>query len=98
MMHNLNLTLTYSVYNIILPMIIKLKTLKCHCLKCETVSPYFISTALNCSAEEAENDHGPETLTKKLSDVCQLRRDIDELRTTISDRYAQDMGDNCITQ
>ncbi|XP_011357089.1 centrosomal protein of 85 kDa-like isoform X3 [Pteropus vampyrus] len=54
--------------------------------------------SLNCSAEETENDHSPETLTKKLSDVCQLRRDIDELRTTISDRYAQDMGDNCITQ
>ncbi|XP_004382796.1 centrosomal protein of 85 kDa-like isoform X1 [Trichechus manatus latirostris] len=54
--------------------------------------------SMNCSAEETENDHSPETLTKKLSDVCQLRRDIDELRTTISDRYAQDMGDNCITQ
>lgn len=54
--------------------------------------------SLNCSAEETENDHSPETLTKKLSDVCQLRRDIDELRTTISDRYAQDMGDSCITQ
>lgn len=53
---------------------------------------------MNCSAEETENDYSPETLTKKLSDVCQLRRDIDELRTTISDRYAQDMGDNCITQ
>lgn len=66
--------------------------------KCETFSSYFISTALNCSAEETENDHSQESLTKKLSDVCQLRRDIDELRTTISDRYAQDMGDNCITQ
>nr|XP_036849276.1 centrosomal protein of 85 kDa-like isoform X2 [Manis javanica] len=54
--------------------------------------------SMNCSAEETENDQNPETLTKKLSDVCQLRRDIDELRTTISDRYAQDMGDNCITQ
>ncbi|KAM7136377.1 centrosomal protein of 85 kDa-like isoform 1-T1 [Molossus nigricans] len=54
--------------------------------------------SLNCSAEETENDHSQESLTKKLSDVCQLRRDIDELRTTISDRYAQDMGDNCITQ
>lgn len=54
--------------------------------------------SMNCSAEETENDHSPEALTKKLSDVCQLRRDIDELRTTISDRYAQDMGDNCITQ
>ncbi|XP_029420668.1 centrosomal protein of 85 kDa-like isoform X2 [Nannospalax galili] len=54
--------------------------------------------SMNCSVEETENDHSPETLTKKLSDVCQLRRDIDELRTTISDRYAQDMGDNCVTQ
>nr|XP_021507647.1 centrosomal protein of 85 kDa-like [Meriones unguiculatus] len=54
--------------------------------------------SMNCAAEETENDHSPETLTKKLSDVCQLRRDIDELRTTISDRYAQDMGDNCVTQ
>uniref|UniRef100_A0A8C3L0S5 Centrosomal protein 85 like n=1 Tax=Chrysolophus pictus TaxID=9089 RepID=A0A8C3L0S5_CHRPC len=54
--------------------------------------------SLNCSAEENENYHSTETLSKKLSDVCQLRKDIDELRTIISDRYAQDMGDNCITQ
>ncbi|CAM4533638.1 centrosomal protein of 85 kDa-like isoform X1 [Lepidochelys kempii] len=52
----------------------------------------------SCSAEENENYHSTETLTKKLSEVCQLRKDIDELRTLISDRYAQDMGDNCITQ
>uniref|UniRef100_A0A8C2VF26 Centrosomal protein 85 like n=1 Tax=Chinchilla lanigera TaxID=34839 RepID=A0A8C2VF26_CHILA len=54
--------------------------------------------SMSCSAEDTETDHSPETLSKKLSDVCQLRRDIDELRTTISDRYAQDMGDNCVTQ
>ncbi|XP_072189284.1 centrosomal protein of 85 kDa-like [Excalfactoria chinensis] len=54
--------------------------------------------SLNCSAEENENYHSTETLSKKLSDVCQLRKDIDELRTIMSDRYAQDMGDNCITQ
>uniref|UniRef100_A0A667ZKG4 Centrosomal protein 85, like n=1 Tax=Myripristis murdjan TaxID=586833 RepID=A0A667ZKG4_9TELE len=34
----------------------------------------------------------------KLLEVGQLRRDIDELRKNISDRYAQDMGDNCVTQ
>ncbi|XP_067867551.1 centrosomal protein of 85 kDa isoform X2 [Heterodontus francisci] len=39
-----------------------------------------------------------ELLTKRLAEVRQLGRDIDELRTRISDRYAQDMGDNCITQ
>ncbi|KAM6139106.1 centrosomal protein of 85 kDa-like [Phoenicopterus ruber ruber] len=54
--------------------------------------------SLSCSAEESENYHSTETLSKKLMDVCQLRKDIDELRTIMSDRYAQDMGDNCITQ
>ncbi|XP_075051867.1 centrosomal protein of 85 kDa isoform X2 [Mixophyes fleayi] len=38
------------------------------------------------------------SLARYLNDVDQLKRDIEELRTTISDRYAQDMGDNCITQ
>ncbi|NXG77559.1 CE85L protein, partial [Baryphthengus martii] len=54
--------------------------------------------SLSCSSEENENYHSTETLSKKLLDVCQLRKDIDELRTIMSDRYAQDMGDNCITQ
>ncbi|XP_027704366.1 centrosomal protein of 85 kDa-like isoform X2 [Vombatus ursinus] len=54
--------------------------------------------SMSSSTEETENDHSPESLTKKLSDLCQLRKEIDELRTMISDRYAQDMGDNCITQ
>nr|XP_033791398.1 centrosomal protein of 85 kDa-like isoform X4 [Geotrypetes seraphini] len=54
--------------------------------------------SLNNSGEETENFHSSETLTKKLSDVRQLRKDIDELRTIISDCYAQDMGDNCVTQ
>ncbi|XP_074166107.1 centrosomal protein of 85 kDa-like isoform X1 [Sminthopsis crassicaudata] len=54
--------------------------------------------SMSSSTEETENDHSPESLTKKLSDMCQLRKEIDELRTMISDRYAQDMGDNCITQ
>ncbi|KFQ03658.1 Centrosomal protein of 85 kDa-like, partial [Leptosomus discolor] len=54
--------------------------------------------SLSCSAEENEHYHSTETLSKKLLDVCQLRKDIDELRTIMSDRYAQDMGDNCITQ
>ncbi|XP_062858494.1 centrosomal protein of 85 kDa-like [Trichomycterus rosablanca] len=37
-------------------------------------------------------------LRGKLLEVHQLRKDIDELRTIISDRYAQDMGENCVTQ
>ncbi|XP_075453856.1 centrosomal protein of 85 kDa-like isoform X3 [Ascaphus truei] len=51
-----------------------------------------------CSSGENEACHSTETLSKQLSDTCQLRKDIDELRTTLSDCYAQDMGDNCITQ
>ncbi|NWR74939.1 CE85L protein, partial [Centropus unirufus] len=54
--------------------------------------------SLSSSAEENENYHSTESLSKKLLDVCQLRKDIDELRTMMSDRYAQDMGENCITQ
>ncbi|XP_060609226.2 centrosomal protein of 85 kDa-like isoform X1 [Anolis sagrei] len=53
--------------------------------------------SMNCSTED-ENYHSTETLSKKLSEVCQLRKDIDELRTIISECYAQDMGENCITQ
>uniref|UniRef100_A0A667YH00 Centrosomal protein 85 n=1 Tax=Myripristis murdjan TaxID=586833 RepID=A0A667YH00_9TELE len=40
----------------------------------------------------------PEVLQKKLTEAQQLRRDVEELRNTVSDRYAQDMGENCITQ
>ncbi|XP_044523846.1 centrosomal protein of 85 kDa isoform X1 [Gracilinanus agilis] len=40
----------------------------------------------------------PDVIIKKLEEVRQLHRDIEELRTTMSDRYAQDMGENCITQ
>ncbi|XP_028674635.1 centrosomal protein of 85 kDa isoform X1 [Erpetoichthys calabaricus] len=39
-----------------------------------------------------------DVLSKKLSDIQHLRNEVEELRTTISDRYAQDMGDNCIAQ
>ncbi|XP_053124296.1 centrosomal protein of 85 kDa isoform X2 [Hemicordylus capensis] len=40
----------------------------------------------------------PNILAKKLEDAKQLRKEIEDLRTAVSDRYAQDMGDNCITQ
>lgn len=40
----------------------------------------------------------PEVIKRKLEEVQQLRRDIEDLRTTMSDRYAQDMGENCATQ
>ncbi|XP_063735594.1 centrosomal protein of 85 kDa isoform X2 [Eleginops maclovinus] len=40
----------------------------------------------------------PEVLQKKLVEAQQLRRDVEELRNVILDRYAQDMGENCITQ
>ncbi|NXH15627.1 CE85L protein, partial [Bucco capensis] len=54
--------------------------------------------SLSCSTEEKESCQSTESLSKQLSDVCQLRKDIDELRTIMSERYAQYVGDSCITQ
>ncbi len=48
--------------------------------------------------EQWEDWLSPEGLQKKLQEAQQLRRDVEDLRTTVSDRYAQDMGENCITQ
>lgn len=49
-------------------------------------------------AEQSEDWMSPEVLQKKLVEAQQLRRDVEELRNVILDRYAQDMGENCITQ
>lgn len=57
---------------------------------------YFI--APQSVAEQAEDWMSPEVLQKKLVEAQQLRRDVEELRNVILDRYAQDMGENCITQ
>ncbi|XP_016151276.1 centrosomal protein of 85 kDa-like isoform X4 [Sinocyclocheilus grahami] len=54
--------------------------------------------SMSCSAEDIEKPLMEDGLQAKLVEVCQLRKDIDELRTLISDRYAQDMGENCVTQ
>ncbi|XP_056150542.1 centrosomal protein of 85 kDa-like [Lampris incognitus] len=55
--------------------------------------------SMSISGEENDNVVMVEDeLRSNLLEVGQLRRDIDELRKTISDRYAQDMGDNCVTQ
>ncbi|XP_075408853.1 centrosomal protein of 85 kDa isoform X2 [Tenrec ecaudatus] len=40
----------------------------------------------------------PDVIRKKLDEIRQLRCDIEDLRTTMSDRYAQAMGENCVTQ
>ncbi|XP_048357064.1 centrosomal protein of 85 kDa isoform X1 [Sphaerodactylus townsendi] len=54
--------------------------------------------SVQCSVKEKGDLLKPDMLAKKLDDVRQLHKDIEDLRTTISDRYAQDMGDYCITQ
>lgn len=55
--------------------------------------------ALSVSAEESDcRAVAEEELRFKLLEVGQLRRDIDELRKSISDRYAQYMGDSCVSQ
>ncbi|NXP08961.1 CEP85 protein, partial [Thinocorus orbignyianus] len=50
------------------------------------------------SAQEKDDLLSPDGLAKKLVEVKQLHKEVEDLRTAISDRYAQDMGDNCITQ
>ncbi|NXA06256.1 CEP85 protein, partial [Sapayoa aenigma] len=50
------------------------------------------------SAKEKDDLLSPDGLAKKVVEVKQLHKEVEELRTAISDRYAQDMGDNCITQ
>ncbi|NXT24006.1 CEP85 protein, partial [Syrrhaptes paradoxus] len=50
------------------------------------------------SAREKDDLLTPDGLAKKLVEVKQLHKEVEDLRTAISDRYAQDMGDNCITQ
>ncbi|XP_017311484.2 centrosomal protein of 85 kDa-like isoform X1 [Ictalurus punctatus] len=54
--------------------------------------------SMSCSSDESEKPQVEDGLRAKLLEVRQLREDIDELRTIISDRYAQDMGENCVTQ
>ncbi|TNN02381.1 hypothetical protein fugu_009868 [Takifugu bimaculatus] len=55
-------------------------------------------TATQLATEPAEDWMDPEVLQRKLVEAQQLRRDVEELRKVILDRYAQDMGENCITQ
>lgn len=55
-------------------------------------------TAVQSSAKEKDDLLNADVLVKKLMEVKQLHKEVEDLRTAISDRYAQDMGDNCITQ
>nr|XP_055067968.1 centrosomal protein of 85 kDa [Misgurnus anguillicaudatus] len=57
-----------------------------------------IATPPPVGDQQWEDWISPEGLQKKFLEAQQLRRDVEELRTTVSDRYAQDMGENCITQ
>lgn len=57
-----------------------------------------IATPPPVADQQWEDWISPEGLQKKLLEAQQLRRDVEDLRTTVSDRYAQDMGENCITQ
>lgn len=48
--------------------------------------------------EDQEEPSDLLSLERYWNGIDQLKKDIEDLRTTISDRYAQDMGDNCVTQ
>lgn len=60
--------------------------------------PCIVPPAPSTMAEQVEDWMSPEVLQKKLVEAQQLRRDVEDLRNVILDRYAQDMGENCITQ
>uniref|UniRef100_H3CW94 Centrosomal protein 85 n=1 Tax=Tetraodon nigroviridis TaxID=99883 RepID=H3CW94_TETNG len=62
------------------------------------LSLLFGLTSPQLVAQPAEDWMNPEVLQKKLVEAQQLRRDVEELHKVVLDRYAQDMGDNCITQ
>ncbi|KAF4076185.1 hypothetical protein AMELA_G00227440 [Ameiurus melas] len=49
-------------------------------------------------SEACDDWLNPAVLQKKLQEALQLRGDVEDLRNTVSDRYAQDMGENCTTQ
>lgn len=68
------------------------------CRKCENEHNVILSSAPPPMEEQTEDWLSPEVLQKKLVEAQQLRRDVEELRTIVSDRYAQDMGENCTTQ
>lgn len=63
-----------------------------------TKQKIFFPAATQLATEPAEDWMNPEVLQRKLVEAQQLRRDVEELRKVILDRYAQDMGENCITQ
>ncbi|XP_073420781.1 centrosomal protein of 85 kDa isoform X6 [Dendrobates tinctorius] len=52
----------------------------------------------NTGLDEQKEDLDFLSVEKYLHGVEMMKRDIEALRTTISDCYAQDMGENCITQ
>lgn len=56
---------------------------------------FLIATSI---VEDQEDSLDVLPFERYLNGIDQLKKDIEDLRTNISDRYAQDMGDNCITQ
>lgn len=61
-------------------------------------TPFSDPAAVQYPVKEKDDLLSPDGLAKKLVEVKQLHKEVEDLRTAISDRYAQDMGDNCITQ
>ncbi|KAM5179719.1 centrosomal protein of 85 kDa isoform 2-T2 [Mantella aurantiaca] len=57
-----------------------------------------LSMLLGVHSTSVVEDQEELSLESYLNGIDQLKKDIEDLRINISDRYAQDMGDNCITQ
>ena len=61
---------------------------------------FCLSTASSGLSEHEEEEASPslDTIKGRLKQTRQVRADIDRMRGLLQDKYAQDIGNNCITQ
>ena len=53
---------------------------------------------LDDSTELPHDPFGIDSAKVKLAKIRQLRSEVDKLRTFVSDKYAEEVGNNCVTQ
>lgn len=56
------------------------------------------ATTGTSDSSDADSDMSMEGIKQRLSQIRRLRKDIDELRSNISNKYAENIGENCATQ
>ncbi|XP_070567377.1 centrosomal protein of 85 kDa-like isoform X2 [Ptychodera flava] len=56
------------------------------------------ASSVTAEYKEDGDPHGIQNMKQKITQIWKMRQDVEKLRTLISDKYAEDIGDNCITQ